>query len=943
MEKKRRVSRFLIALTLILAFLVGGFGVPGFLLGFLQTKEGKPVHSTAGQTSLLDTAQFTGASRAFRLQPRDGVTVSTEDGALERAYDVTFTPVETETLQDKVEEFIERTGDMIVPLFAYDLDAGMDPHEMAPGFINMEFDLEKLGVFEEFMDQVLFYRIDDDGVWSLLASKLEEGIATVRTRQNSVTLAVIALGTLKWSAIMATGVTITDWLRANWGEIFSKGKTINVWCRGWIEFQIKFSRNDMLNALYNEKNRILEDKMNSKAVKDQSLEYVKNYRKEHPDEFEDQYAYTTIKQQYATKLAEEMIAAENGYADVDRRIQEMMQAQNFSPENLSCIIDHCETMYAFMVDVIGVNIPWYCVEVYLDPNLKEYGKTVASTAFGHPWMYVRSSFDPENDNQRDDCLVTLTHEYYHCMQRNYRDGLLCCPKYDEATAQLLELYCRQYYLRTGQIVTDKDSEYTGAYELYGIPLNAYNEKVDYGNISFDVKWSDEGVYSGYAASSFITFLEQKGSEKTYLEMLEAYNWSWLRLPTSEGYTHPPLSEMLRGLFSLTEDDLEALYRQFMVKKANAFKARWSDSAKYAFAKTTGSQGEKVILTNNRYTTRLRQLNAFVPPNYSKKVAVLVVQDEGFSESFPKTNLFAVGNRDFAKTKYGLLFSPKPASQKDNFWIYELTGNCQGATVSPGGGYTVWTLLAPEVTAEVKDNKLNIKLPVRSEAARAGYVDGYRVTIKCSDGTTTVKHYKISASNRTISLLTSKLCKPSPSPAGEGREVTFKVSICEYIKERDGTTRYYGPESDPEDDLVAAMNETLVEMGAERGVIEIALGWQTADDLDLHVQTPGGEEIYFANKSAGGGKLDVDMQVSEIVASPAEHVTFPAPAPGVYKVWVVDYTDRTEGSATPFVVVVKIGSQSKAFNLSAGSYSTSVCTFEYGAEETDSQYLDTDLN
>jgi len=138
-----------------------------------------------------------------------------------------------------------------------------------------------------------------------------------------------------------------------------------------------------------------------------------------------------------------------------------------------------------------------------------------------------------------------------------------------------------------------------------------------------------------------------------------------------------------------------------------------------------------------------------------------------------------------------------------------------------------------------------------------------------------------------------------------------------------------------------MNETLAEAGAADGVITMSLGWQTADDLDLHVVTPSGAEIFFGNKNAGGGVLDVDRQVSEIVANPAEHVVFKNPVEGTYTVSVVNYTDRTDNYDTPFIVQVKIENKIKTYQFTAGGGSTHICTFTYGEEGTEkgNEYLD----
>ena len=62
------------------------------------------------------------------------------------------------------------------------------------------------------------------------------------------------------------------------------------------------------------------------------------------------------------------------------------------------------------------------------------------------------------------------------------------------------------------------------------------------------------------------------------------------------------------------------------------------------------------------------------------------------------------------------------------------------------------------------------------------------------------------------------------------------------------------------------------------------------DLDLHVLTPNGKEIYYSNLSADGGELDVDCKCSTCPSGPNENVFWvegTAP-PGIYKYWVEYY-------------------------------------------------------
>lgn len=81
-----------------------------------------------------------------------------------------------------------------------------------------------------------------------------------------------------------------------------------------------------------------------------------------------------------------------------------------------------------------------------------------------------------------------------------------------------------------------------------------------------------------------------------------------------------------------------------------------------------------------------------------------------------------------------------------------------------------------------------------------------------------------------------------------------------------------------------------------GTLRVSLAFSVDADFDLHVLTPGGSEIYFANKEANGGKLDVDQCVVSCGTDPhVENIVFDETAlAGEYTVWVVNYEARAAG-------------------------------------------------
>ena len=89
-----------------------------------------------------------------------------------------------------------------------------------------------------------------------------------------------------------------------------------------------------------------------------------------------------------------------------------------------------------------------------------------------------------------------------------------------------------------------------------------------------------------------------------------------------------------------------------------------------------------------------------------------------------------------------------------------------------------------------------------------------------------------------------------------------------------------------------------------GSLRVSLGWEVRSDFDLHVVTPSGVEIYYANPDAAGGVLDVDDCVgncSDPDGVHVENIVFAGtPQTGGYQVWVENFSG--EGSGTFFVEV-----------------------------------------
>jgi hypothetical protein len=83
-----------------------------------------------------------------------------------------------------------------------------------------------------------------------------------------------------------------------------------------------------------------------------------------------------------------------------------------------------------------------------------------------------------------------------------------------------------------------------------------------------------------------------------------------------------------------------------------------------------------------------------------------------------------------------------------------------------------------------------------------------------------------------------------------------------------------------------------------GSLRVSLGWDVVSDFDLHLTTPDGGEIYYADPTHQGGQLDVDdcvLTCKDPFGIHVENIFFGDDAPiGNYQVWVENFNGRKSG-------------------------------------------------
>lgn len=110
--------------------------------------------------------------------------------------------------------------------------------------------------------------------------------------------------------------------------------------------------------------------------------------------------------------------------------------------------------------------------------------------------------------------------------------------------------------------------------------------------------------------------------------------------------------------------------------------------------------------------------------------------------------------------------------------------------------------------------------------------------------------------------------------------------------------------------------TVIEGAAASDALQVSLNWQDPVDLDLHVETPDGEDIYYGNEiGTNGGVLDLDSNAAcAIDGVNNENITWgeEKPAPGRYKVRVDYWSACDVERNVAFVVTTNVCGQVRTY-------------------------------
>jgi hypothetical protein len=136
-------------------------------------------------------------------------------------------------------------------------------------------------------------------------------------------------------------------------------------------------------------------------------------------------------------------------------------------------------------------------------------------------------------------------------------------------------------------------------------------------------------------------------------------------------------------------------------------------------------------------------------------------------------------------------------------------------------------------------------------------------------------------------------------------------------------------------LMRYSNTVAAAGGDISGEIVLSLGWEHDVDLDMHVTTPDGNEIYYADMRHDHGELDVDCTSAPCRgAAPVENIVFtPSDTErilrGTYVIDINVYSRTGHSGPISATLSVKAGGCMRVFELSDLSGRSNIYNLQYG--------------
>ena len=520
-----------------------------------------------------------GHSKAFEIEPIEGITISAPENALDKDRKFKLTAVDDKTY-DKVTKAYENT--YIKPLFVFEFDAGLKPDEHLPGDVDVVWDLDEMGIPRELQDQFVVYRAAGTGKsleYLRYKTQLDNGKLSFKTNQNSFLLGAILVAA-KITAVVQIGRRIFEYSpsfgqKSSIRNFFSSNATsLAVPIQdpsGDFVIHFRFSDTERSNGYqaFMDNEKAVFDRL-EELEKQATAKYEAKVDKEVRDQ---QKGYSFWQKLFSKKQVEaikESISKEkilDELVKIDSVLTRLNTepAGNLPPSILKIkeqIIRANEYLNGIGLHPFNYEIPVYLV------NDDVVGSDVCGAAQKYYFCgnaYLLLNYKHEKTDQLwEKFQCTIVHELFHARQQSYYALTTMNSAPAESTAAALEddaaiLWFKNKVFKTdattvkgaNDICTDRDHNYVFAYPLEkAMSLVPSGDAVD---AAYSLSYAIEGI--------------RKNADKEYMSMyFFALNYSLFGPHTSgwKGWIKTSLNiddqQFDDGWFYFGETNLNRIYK-----------------------------------------------------------------------------------------------------------------------------------------------------------------------------------------------------------------------------------------------------------------------------------------------------------------------------------------------------------------------------------------------
>ncbi|MBQ1827399.1 MAG: hypothetical protein II126_05445, partial [Erysipelotrichaceae bacterium] len=421
-----------------------------------------------------------------------------------------------------------------------------------------------------------------------------------------------------------------------------------------------------------------------------------------------------------------------------------------------------------------------------------------SRFYSSAYVKVRpGNMRPGDQTDRDDYLLTITHELLHICQNRYRvpiDSLTNTTRFDEMVAVFMEREALAYYQYEGIITTEPtltDSNYWG---VLRVPIQTEPAGIK-GKILNDMM-----IHEGYTLGRLAMYLADRYPDKKVTTRNLMIARTYLGIPNSD-INKADIPSILCSAFGLTLKQFEECFIDWLISERKAVQAKMYDEYQkneYKMPeKILTEPGQKHHFKVDNDVDYFLKIQVFMQKTTDMDQPCILVPDGNLAATYPEVSFLPAA--DYYPTSRGY-FIPSFGDyglKHNHLGIMEIHGVRKNNTSSAESGATLYVLdktPKPVVTDDKENRKVLISFPEPSLAAKEKVIEGYCVSVLTTTGVNVSKffEFKKDTFDRTISLSYDDIAdKKDPS-----NPVEVTIKLCEYATNISNEKKLLGIESDP---------------------------------------------------------------------------------------------------------------------------------------------------